>query len=144
MLITIEKVKRIDLNISMERIIGMVLAIGRIILQEFWENPTSIEIDDVVFLEQSDGMLISNELNAFTENLNTILVLGVFLNDATDVHFVLSMDQERSKLGVKQIAYLLDIVSRLRYYSIELKSRIVSLMKHADKKREIMLSKKIL
>lgn len=44
-------------------------------------------------------------------------------------------------MGVQKVSELLNFISRLRYYLIELKNRLSSLKDHAESKREIFLTK---
>ena len=111
----------------------MIIAIGKITLQEFWNNPERIGIENINYIIDS-AMVVEQEKQAFKANLSFLFISTEYLNDTADAFYILVKDVERTSIPPVKCQYLLDLMSRCRYYLGELKSRLKLLLQNLEKK----------
>jgi len=67
---------------------------------------------------------VKSENKCFIQNLTALNILADFFCDTSDAFYVLLRDEERPPLDERTKLFLLDLISRGRYYTREIQKRL--------------------
>ena len=92
----------VQFNIKLEQVIGLLINISVVLLQEFAKDPSGIGIPDISHVTE-DISEISDETHAFGEDLDVFVLVMKYFHVSSDVYIILSSDDERDLPGVEQV-----------------------------------------
>lgn len=132
----IEEPEQGALNLHLEETIGLINAIGSLILQEFKDSIDKIGIKPSPIFDNPQLRIsgFMNEIERFYDNSNIFLDTVEHLRDCVDCYHVMTRQRDRKPIADYDCSNLLQFIARSRYNLGQLFEAFRVIEKHVDGK----------
>ncbi|CDW88893.1 UNKNOWN [Stylonychia lemnae] len=106
-------------NKRLEIMIGMIIIIGKSVLQEFGDTPQKIGIKNTDYLLKKQDM-ITNEIDALIENFETLREIHEIFKNCQSAYKIIQTNYDREAEDPQRIKVVIDLLDKTRFFCGEL------------------------